>query len=110
MRQVRGVILDVDGTLVDSNDAHARAWLEALAERGLRPAFDEVRRLIGMGGDKLLPRVSGIAEDSPEGQALSRRRREIFQGRYLPHLGAFPGAEGLLRHMRSRGLKLAVAS
>ncbi len=110
MRQVRGVILDVDGTLVDSNDAHARAWLEALAERGLHPAFDEVRRLIGAGGDKLLPRVSGIPEDSPEGRALSRRRRELFQERFLPHLRAFPGAEELLRHLRARGLKLAVAS
>jgi HAD superfamily hydrolase (TIGR01509 family) len=110
MQQVRGVILDVDGTLVDSNDAHARAWLDALAERGLHPAFDEARRLIGMGGDKLLPRVSGISEDSPEGQALSRRRREVFKERFLPQLRAFPGAGELLRHMRSRGLKLAVAS
>ncbi len=110
MRPVRGVILDVDGTLVDSNDAHTRAWLEAMAERGLHPAYEEVRRRIGMGGDKLLPEVTGIAEDSPEGQALSKRRRQIFKEKFLPHLHAFPGANDLLRHMRAQGLQLAVAS
>jgi beta-phosphoglucomutase-like phosphatase (HAD superfamily) len=54
----KAVILDVDGTLVDSNDAHARAWVEALAEHGHQVPFAEVRRLIGMGGDKLLPLVT----------------------------------------------------
>ena len=51
------VILDVDGTLVDSNDAHAHAWVDAFAEHGVAVAFDNVRRSIGMGGDKLMPKV-----------------------------------------------------
>ena len=38
------VILDVDGTLVDSNDAHARAWVEAFAQEGIAVPFDKVRR------------------------------------------------------------------
>ncbi len=41
------VILDVDGTLVDSNDAHAHAWVEAFAEHGITVAFEHVRRSIG---------------------------------------------------------------
>ena len=55
------VIFDVDGTLVDSNDAHAHAWMEAFAESGIAVAFDHVRRSIGMGGDKLMPHVSGMS-------------------------------------------------
>ncbi len=110
MYAVRGVILDVDGTLVDSNDAHTRAWVEALAEHGLQVPFDKVRKLIGMGGDKLLPRVTGIREDTPEGEAISKRRGEIFQERYLPTLRPTPGARELLRHLRGQGLKLVVAS
>jgi beta-phosphoglucomutase-like phosphatase (HAD superfamily) len=51
----RAVIFDIDGTLVDSNDAHAQAWVEALSEHGRHVAFTRVRPLIGMGGDKLLP-------------------------------------------------------
>jgi HAD superfamily hydrolase (TIGR01509 family) len=107
---IRGVILDVDGTLVDSNDAHAHAWVEALAEKGIDVPFEKVRRLIGKGGDKLLPEVSGISTDSPEGKALSKRRGEILKSRYLPHLRPTPGARELLEHMHDLGLHLAVAS
>ena len=76
------VILDVDGTLVDSNDAHARAWVEAFAAHGIAVAFEQVRRAIGMGGDKLMPAVAGIEEDSPGRPQRSRKRRgEIFTER-----------------------------
>ena len=110
MSAFRGVLLDIDGTLVDSNDAHARAWVEALAEQGIEVPFAKVRRLIGMGGDKLLPRACGIEEDTPRGRKVSERRRELFVQRYLPSLHAFVGSKDLLRHMRSEGLKLVVAS
>jgi HAD superfamily hydrolase (TIGR01509 family) len=110
MGRFRGVILDVDGTLVQSNDAHARAWVEALAEQGIDVPLEKVRRLIGMGGDKLLPEVAGIEEDSPLGQTISRRRRELFMRRYLPTLRPTPGAPELLRHLKEKGLRLVVAS
>ncbi|MGA9770840.1 MAG: HAD family hydrolase [Blastocatellia bacterium] len=110
MKKIRGVILDIDGTLVDSNDAHARAWVEALAEEGISVPFDKVRPLIGMGGDKLLPRVSGLEEDSPRGRRIGQRRGEIFKERYLPRLKPFPSTRDLLLKMRERGLKLAVAT
>jgi HAD superfamily hydrolase (TIGR01509 family) len=110
LKRIRGVILDVDGTLVDSNDAHARAWVEALAEHGIRVAFEKVRPLIGMGGDKLLPEVSAIKAETPEGERISKRRSEIFKERYLPKLKAFPSTRELLLRMRDDGLKLVVAS
>lgn len=110
METVRGVLLDVDGTLVDSNDAHARAWVAALAEQGIRVKREEVRRLIGMGGDKLLPAIADIDAESPLGTALSSRRSEIFLERYLPALSAFPEALALLQRMRADGLTLVAAS
>jgi beta-phosphoglucomutase-like phosphatase (HAD superfamily) len=100
MTHFRGIILDIDGTLVDSNDAHAKSWVEALAEYGYSVPFAKVRPLIGKGGDKVLPEVIGISENSPEGQKISQRRSEIFKERYLPHVRAFPGAHELLEHMR----------
>jgi beta-phosphoglucomutase-like phosphatase (HAD superfamily) len=105
----RAVIFDVDGTLVDSNDAHATAWVMALAERGRRVTFSRVRPLIGMGGDKLLPEVAGIAAASPEGQAIDARRREIFQS-FLPHLKPTRGAKDFLEWLRDDRLTLVVAS
>lgn len=110
MKPIRGVILDVDGTLVDSNDAHAHAWVEALADSDIRAEFEKVRRLIGMGGDKLLPEVSGISEETERGKQISKRRSRVFKEKYLPHLKAFPKTKELLQRMRDEGLKLVVAS
>lgn len=110
MAQIRGAIFDVDGTLVDSNDAHAHAWIEAMSEYGHQVPFEKVRPLIGMGGDKVLPEVLHIAKDSDEGKKISQRRKGIFKSRYLPTLKPFPGAKDLLEHMHSVGLKLFVAT
>jgi HAD superfamily hydrolase (TIGR01509 family) len=106
----RGILLDLDGTLVDSNDAHARAWHEALAENGYDLPYEEIRRLVGMGGDNLLPAAIGIGKESETGKRISDRRGEIFKERYLPHLRAFPGTRDLAVRMRDEGLRLAVAT
>jgi HAD superfamily hydrolase (TIGR01509 family) len=107
---VQAVLLDMDGTLVDSNDAHARAWVEALAEEGFTIPFARIRHLIGMGSDALLPEVTGLAKDTPRGQQLSNRWGEIFRERYLRDLRPFPHARDLVARMRAEGLRIIVAS
>jgi HAD superfamily hydrolase (TIGR01509 family) len=104
------VLFDVDGTLVDSNDAHARAWVEAFAEYGVQVEFAHVRRCIGMGGDKLMPEVSNVREDTPKGKAISERRREIFKTTHLPRIKPFPGARELVAAIKARGLTTVAAS
>jgi HAD superfamily hydrolase (TIGR01509 family) len=106
----RAVIFDVDGTLVDSNDAHASAWVQAISESGRHVEFSRVRPLIGMGGDKLLPELTGLAIESPEGKAIAARRREIFQRDHLPRLKPTRGAQALLERLRDDRKKLLVAS
>ena len=93
-------LLDVDGTLVDSNDPHARAWAEACARHGHAVPMAAIRMCIGMGGDQLLPRVTGIDADSPEGKAITETRAMLFR-QVLPTLRAFPKARELL--LRSTG-------
>jgi HAD superfamily hydrolase (TIGR01509 family) len=110
VRNNAAVILDVDGTLVDSNDAHARAWVEAFADSGITVAFDQVRRSIGMGGDKLMPQVSGIDEPSELGRWVAARRAEIFRERHLPRIKAFPRTRELIERLAADGFALAVAS
>lgn len=110
MAQLRGVILDVDGTLVDSNDAHASAWMQALEEHGYTVPYEKVRGLIGMGGDNLLPEAAGLDIDQSPGSSIARRWEELFQKEYLPRLQAFPQVRELLRRMKDSGLKLVVAS
>lgn len=106
----RAVIFDVDGTLVDSNDAHARAWAEAMAESGWQIPVERIRPLIGMGGDKLLPQLTGIEVESPEGKAIAARRGTIFRERYLPALKPTRGAGSLLEKLHHIGMQLVVAS
>ena len=105
-----GVIFDVDGTLVDSNDAHAHAWVEALAEGGYPVPFARVRRLIGMGGDQLLPTVAGLSDEAERGKTIAKRRGEIFQEKHLPHIRPLPGARDLVARLRRDGYRLGVAS
>jgi HAD superfamily hydrolase (TIGR01509 family) len=107
---LRGVIFDVDGTLVDSNDAHAQSWVDTFAEAGYNVPFDVVRPLIGMGGDKLLPKAIGIAVDSDEGKKLTKRRSEIFRENYLPKLKPLEGSRDLLLRVRADKLKPVVAT
>src|SRR4051794_19782384 len=94
-RRYRAVVLDMDGTLIDSNDAHVQAWVEALREHGRNVSERDIRPWIGMGGDNLLPAAVKISKDSSEGKEISERRGEIFKSRYLPHLKPFPAVRPL---------------
>jgi HAD superfamily hydrolase (TIGR01509 family) len=108
-RSLHVVLLDVDGTLIDSNDAHARAWVAAFARYGYVVPFEKVRPLIGKGGDKLIPELTGLDPESEEGKGISEARAELFR-RELPSLRPTPGARDLLLHMLDHGLELVVAT
>lgn len=107
---IRAVLLDVDGTLVDSNDLHAEAWRVALANAGIEVPFARVRTLIGMGGDKLLPTLTGYSEESKEGRALSDARKELFLRTYAPRVKALPGARALVERIFAAGQLPVVAT
>jgi len=103
------VLFDVDGTLIDSNAAHATAWTRAFREHGRRVHVTQVRPLIGMGGDKLLPAIANIEEESPEGRAIARRKKELFN-ELLPQLRPTPGARALLEYLDEQGTDLVIAT
>jgi HAD superfamily hydrolase (TIGR01509 family) len=110
MERIRAVLFDVDGTLLDSNDAHAHAWLDSLRGHGRNVPYELLRSKIGMGGDKLLGEVAGIDPDSVEGRSIQERRAMILKAHYLPDLGPFHGARVLVDRLRSRGLCCAAVS
>lgn len=110
MRKIEGLLLDVDGTLVDSNDAHAHAWMDSFSDFGFKPAYKDVRERIGMGGDNLLPLVAKISIKSKEGQAIDKLRRTIFHERYLKKIKPFHFAQQLLETLNKLNFKLVVAS
>lgn len=109
-KTLAGVLLDIDGTLIDSNDANARAWMEALAAHGIEVNYLKLREGIGMGGDNFLPKIARIESDSAEGKAVSETRGELMKSRYFPTLKAFAEVKELLTRLHRDGLKLVVAT
>src|SRR3954469_25760370 len=83
MRRYAAVLLDVAGTLVDSNDAHANAWVATLADHGIEVSFSRVRRMIGMGGDRLVEQVTGWPRDGRKVRRLQDDCAGIFVERWL---------------------------
>ena len=105
----RTVLCDVDGTLVDSNGAHADAWTQAFAEHGIDVNVNDVRPLIGMGADKLLPAVAQIEASSRLGRAVASRKKMLFNA-LLPNLRPTHGARSLLEYFRDQNIVAVVAT
>ena len=103
------LLFDLDGTLIDSNEAHAEAWAQAMREHGVDAPPAEIRRLIGMGGDRILPAVAHVSEDSDRGRAITRRKKDLFSER-LPALEPTRGARGLMQFLRDREIEVVIAT
>jgi HAD superfamily hydrolase (TIGR01509 family) len=107
---VKAVLLDIDGTLIDSNDAHTRAWVQTLQRHGHFVGYEQIRSLIGKGSDKVFAEVLGIASDSALAKQITKDRTQLLLTSFIPNLTPTPGARQLVQRMRSQGLRLIIAS
>ena len=108
---LQGAILDVDGTLVLSNDAHAQGWVEAFAAFGYEVKFEQVRPLIGMGGDQIVPKFApGLDSKKGKGKEIADRRKELIINKLGSNLAPTNGARELLQKMQQEGLRLLIAT
>ncbi len=108
---IRGILLDVDGTLVLSNDAQAQAWVEAFKAHDRDVPFDKVRPLIGMGGDKVVPELApGLSGEDGEGKKIADTRKELMMTQFGPTLRPAPGSRAFVERAQQEGLTLVVAS
>jgi HAD superfamily hydrolase (TIGR01509 family) len=104
------VIFDVDGTLVDSVDLHARAWHDAFLEFGRDVPFEDVRYQIGKGGDQLMPVFFTPDELRRFGEEMQQRRSSIYRERYMSQVRPFPGVRPLFERIKRAGKLIALAS
>lgn len=107
---LRGVVFDVDGTLVDSVDLHARCWQEAFARYGKQIAFAKLRAQIGKGGDQLIPFFLNEEENERWGEELDHFRSDLFKERYLDRVKPFPKVRELFERIKRDGKTIALAS
>ncbi len=106
----KAIIFDVDGTLLDSVDLHARAWVEAFAHFGYQFSYERVRSQIGKGGDQLLPAFLSEVEIKEKAKDIQEFRSSLFKSKYLKEVRPFPGVRELFLEIRARGQKPALAS
>ncbi len=107
---IGAVLFDVDGTLVDTNDLHAKAWQQAFRHFGVELPFEEVRAEIGKGGDNLIPALlpAGLAEARLE--EIQDYRSTLFQRNYLPQAVPFDGVRALFERLYADGVKIVLAT
>lgn len=108
--RLEAILLDIDGTLIDSNDKHTDCWVEAFAHFDKQVAWDEIRGQIGKGGDLLVPDTMNAREMQAFGEKLKKYRGELWKEKYMDGVRPFPGAVEAIRALHERGAKLAFAS
>ncbi len=108
-RDVDTVVLDVDGTLVDSVYVHVGAWMRAFRGIGVPVEAWRLHRSIGMGGDRLVSEVAGQRVEDAMGDQV----RELHAQEYDDMAAAvlpLPGADDLLETLKQRGFTVVLAS
>lgn len=103
------VVLDVDGTLVDSVYQHTMAWAAAFAAVDLVVPLWRAHRAIGMGGDRFVAEVAGEEAEAEHGDELRKLHDQRF-GELLDGVRPLPGAGELLDELHRRGFKVVLAS
>lgn len=104
------IIFDVDGTLLDTNDGHARSWEEVLERHGYSISFDEIRKQMGKGGDQLLPVFLPKDVVERDEEKLGKERSRLFSEKYWPSAKPFPMVPELFAKLKAAGHRLALAS
>jgi HAD superfamily hydrolase (TIGR01549 family) len=102
-------VLDVDGTLVDTNYHHAIAWYRSFREHGLTVPVWRVHRHIGMGGDQLVGAVAGQRVEDRQGDSIRAAETALYAD-LIGEVQPFADARRLMDLLRERGHRLVLAS
>ncbi|HEX2903143.1 MAG TPA: HAD family hydrolase [Jatrophihabitans sp.] len=111
LHAVRGILFDLDGTLIDSNFFHTVCWWQAFRQHELDVPTAVIHRSVGMGADQLIPHVlseAGLA-DEPDADMLTAAHAALYAA-YWPRLRTLPGSRQLLRRCHEAGLTTVLAS
>ncbi len=102
-------LLDLDGTLVDTNYQHALAWYRALRACGRVVPIWQLHRHIGMGGDQLVASVTDEEFDAEHGDDARDREKAEYR-KLIDETGPLPGAKDLIEELDRRGCRIVLAS
>jgi phosphoglycolate phosphatase-like HAD superfamily hydrolase len=104
------VIVDVDGTLVDSAYHHALAWQQALKRHGIAVPMWSLHRHVGMGGDQFVQAVAGEEIEGRLGDEIRADHDALFMSAFIDDVTALPGAQAFLEALAEDGRAVVLAS
>jgi HAD superfamily hydrolase (TIGR01509 family) len=110
MNHTRAVLMDIDGTLLDSADAQAHTWLRLLQDFGYPVKYGQVRARIGMGQDRLLRELCGVSEQSPRAKRMLAIRELLLRSHYLPSVEVLPHVREFLQRLQHEGRAVLIAT
>jgi HAD superfamily hydrolase (TIGR01549 family) len=102
-------ILDIDGTLVDTNYQHALAWFRAFRQHGEALPVWRIHRHIGMGGDHLVEALCGEAVEEEKGEDIRAAEKALYMA-LIEEVEPFQGARELIAELKERGHAVVLAS
>lgn len=108
-RSPRAALVDIDGTLVDSNYQHALAWFRALRRHGVTCEVRVLHHLVGMGGDQLVTAAAGEEVERRHGDALREAETAIFR-EVMDEVPPLPGARRLLETLAEHARAVVLSS
>jgi HAD superfamily hydrolase (TIGR01509 family) len=102
-------VLDIDGTLVDTNYHHALCWYEAMRQHDVHLPLFRIHRAIGMGGDQLVPAVAGDDVEREQGDDIRTAETALYMAS-IATVSPLPGAADFVRFLVERGHDVVLSS
>ena len=107
---IRAALFDVDGTLLDSNELHVKAWRRAFADFDIPVSLRALREQMGNRGDRLAAALCPPGAADELARKLVQRHSDIFARDYLHRVRPFPGVRRLFNRLRADGVRVVLAS
>ena len=108
--KLEAVLWDMDGVIADTGAYHLQAWQVVFAERGLNYSDEEFRRNFGQRNDTIIKKVAGGSLPQAEVEAIATKKEEVYRQKIDRNIIPLPGAVELMKSLKERGIKMAIAS
>ncbi|MFI3321358.1 MAG: HAD family phosphatase [Rikenellaceae bacterium] len=108
--EIKGVIFDMDGVLVDNSDIHIEAFVLFCKRHGISADLDYLRTLFGMGNEEIMPRVFGKELTNDEISQYAEEKEEVYREIFAERIEPLKGLVDFLKEIKSKGIKIAVGS
>lgn len=107
---IKGIIFDMDGTMIDNMMVHHRAWQQKLKELGLEMSLEEVKEKVHGINEEILERLFGDRFTSEQRREISWQKEEAYREIFRPDLKLIPGLQEFLNKMKASNIPMAIGT